>query len=366
MGNMSVQLGIITALVSMIALPIACTNRIPTSQSLVSISPNTASTGALTYVSNVQFQGQNSGSTLANTAISQLQRVGNTLYATGTPFGFMAMDISANPSHPTLLYDAKDNISQFSPTSTGLGFWDPSEEASGALTVLGNFAIMSGRFAASVVNVTGQIPIEEIRYDMPQVDSNGNESQGADAAYIWTAVVAHPTLALLYAFTQNSYLYQFTMNSAPQLAAVSRSPYSSSGTVCCVSGATVFSNVIAVAMTNKLWFFDVGSTGTLSNWIESDALQATLVATSDDHLYIYHSPQAGNITYARGIYAINSSGDADAFYPIANLYQFAVAHDNSYIYTNEDNVMMRVYSVNAGAVLHQQQKSGSFSSGVLR
>jgi hypothetical protein len=332
-------------LVAALGIFSGCTNRQNTSSFPVEFNPSQASAGSLTYMANVQFQG-------LSTDVMQMQMVGSTLFLTGTPFGFMRLDIGPNSSNaltPVLTFDAKDNMSSFSPYpgNPSLGFWDPTELASGALAIIGPFAIMSGTFGASLVNITQtNLPVEIYRYPLP--DSKGD--QGADSAFQWMGAVAHPTLPLLYAFRQQDYLLTYNVSTAsPYLTLGGQFPYTSSGTVCCVEGVTNFMGKIAIAMSSRMWFFDMESTGALDNWVESDALQATAVASSTDHLYAFHSPSAANpsgASYPRGIYAVNSSGDSDAFFPIQNVVNFAVSADNNYLFTNEDNTQIKIYQLN--------------------
>jgi hypothetical protein len=329
---------------AILCIQVACTDREATAAFPTTFNPASATTGSLQYMANIQFEG-------FTTDVDQMIMVGSTMFLTGTPFGFMRLDIgpnSANALSPTLTFDAKDNMTAFSPYpgNPSLGFWDPTELASNALAVIGPFSIMSGTFGASLVNISQtNMPVEVYRYPLPQ-----NQNQGADAAFEWNAVVAHPTLPLLYAFRQQDYMMTYNVTTtAPYLTLAGEYPYSSSGTVCCVAGGTEFMNMVALAMTTRIWFFNMGTDGSLSNWVESDALQATAIAASADHLYIYHSPSESNpngAAYPRGIYAINESGNADAYFPVENVQVFAVSQDNNYLFDNEDDTQIKIYQLN--------------------
>ena len=286
----------------------------------------------LLAVNDIQFNNQ-------PTTVLQMLVQDSSLYLTGRPFGFSKWDIGVDAENPHLTFAASTQIDRF------FGKWVVDWFPSGALAVVGPYAIMSGTVGASIVDLseTGR-PKEVRRYPDYQPQ---NDEVVSDAAYVWSALVSHPFLPVLYAFRQQDAVLTFLINGT-QLKPVLKNSYSATGgSECCANGATVFGDKVFVAFRSKLVFFDMASSGQLENPKAFLALHAVNVASTPEHLYVQHEPSAGTFEstqYPRGIYVFDKSGNNVAFLDESPL-AFAVSSDDRHLYGNMDDQSIRTFRI---------------------
>jgi hypothetical protein len=305
-------------------------------QSAVPLNPQSNITqSGLVYAASVQFNNQ-------QTTALKMQMIGGSLYMTGYPFGFARWETSQNPESPTLTFAASDNIQTFSP----MGQWVVDRYASGALGIDGQLALMSGSFGLSVVSLyQTQQPIEVARYPGVQPGQTGASS---DEAFIYTAIVPHPTLPqIFYGFRQEDFVYTVEIQQNG-LSLVNKTAYSGNGqVVCCVVGGTSFGNGVYVAFKDALAIFSAGSDGTLQNPQVFNQLQVTGIAATQRYIYVQHSPTYGlsqGQQYPRGLYVFDQNGNNVAFFPNSNDFiSFAVGPDDAHLYANIDNNSVQIY-----------------------
>lgn len=276
--------------------------------------------------------------------VSQITIKGNSLFMTGRPFGMMRADIGANAELPQKTFAVSDTID----TTFPFGKWVFDWYASGALGVLGQFVFTSGVAGTSVFNVAEtNAPVEVRRY--PRENENPNsETVVQDEAFTYRAIVAHPSLPVLYGFREQDFVYTLKLSGGPQLQLVGKDAYQDVGnTKCCVRGATLWQNKVFVAFKGSLVWFDLLPSGRLEAGTEIKALQAEAVASSPDYLFVYHNPGNANpagTNFTRGIYVFNKNGDAVAL--LNTDAPLVMAATNDYLYVNSDNTHITVYKIN--------------------
>jgi len=287
-------------------------------------------------VAEVRFQN-------ADTTVLAMTRRGNSVFLTGRPFGFMRWDVGANPESPRLTFAASDDIVNFAPK----GKWVVDWYASGAVGILGSYGFLSGTSGMSVVDISSTSnPAEVLR--IPDIDPN-SDKVGRDLAYVYKAIVPHPSLPVLYGFREQDFVYTLSAGSGG-VNITSKSAYGKSGEpVCCVRSAVIFGNRLFVAFLSRLVWFDI-SGGRLGSPGEFSELQAANVTASDNLLYVQHEPNRGQPAgygNPRGIYVFNLQGENVDFIPldvVAN--QIIVDPTDSYLYVNSNNITVDVFRIN--------------------
>jgi len=285
-------------------------------------------------------------------SVYQMLSIGTSIYLTGagnsTPsLGFAKWDILASPELPNVIFQTSQQIDSFG-NETDLK-WRPDNFASGALAIMGtSWAYMSGNAGMSVVDLSdGSHPKEKVRF--PAASKTEIEIN-RDINYVYKALVAHPSLPLLYGFKENDFQYTLAADGA-KVKILSKNPYKQAGeTVCCVTGATVFQNQIYVAFTHALWIFKLGSNGELAELTIDDNFQATGITSTPDKLYILHQPGnnvigSSGVRNPAGIYVFDAIGDQANYLPIEP-YVFTVSPNNMHLYANMDETSVAVYRIN--------------------
>lgn len=284
----------------------------------------------LQNVAEVQFQE-------SDTITLNMVTSGGSIYLTGRPFGFAKWDVSADPENPHLTFSASDRIDQFSPDPP-FGGWVVDYFASGAIGLFQNFAFTSGTAGLSVIDMrNSNFPVEVERYP------RGDNAQ--DIAYVYKAIVRHPTRPLLYGFSEQDYLYTLDVSAAPQARLLTKGAYSNAGPVCCVHGATVMNDKVYVAMRSRLRVFSFAADGSLAFVSDSTLLNPVNVVSTSRFLYVQHSPVgSGYNRKPAGIYVFTPAGEQVAYLPV-NPLVFAVSPQDSHLYTNEDDVTVQIYRI---------------------
>ncbi len=325
------------ALLALALLVSACTEPLG-SQGLTQSGASNLPAGPLIQVSAVQFGGQ-------NTAAQQMQVSNGTLYLTGTPFMFAEWNISTDPENPIETFAATNNVLAFSPDPP-FGGWVVTEFGAGALSIFGNFALTSGSYGSSVIEIgpSAQQAQEIARY--PMLDANGD--QPADVSFAFTAAVGIPGSNAMFGFTQQDGAYLINVSNPTGLnqARVSLTPYSGSGPTCCAVGATFFNSMIYLAMRSGVWPLTVSTSGVLSRTTVPgliSTLQPVNIFATSRYIYVHHEPTSnGNTSSPAGIYVFDAYGNTVSYFPIQPL-AFAVSPDDSHIYSNEDDVSVKIY-----------------------
>lgn len=304
------------------------------------INKNATSTNIsqLVQAAEVKVPNQNGDPTVAY----QLQVRGTSLFVTGRPFMFTRWEISPNPENPIKTFAAADNIQTFTP----MGAWTADYYASGGLEIAGPMAYMSGSFGLSLVNI-GNIssPVEIAR--KPPLDPTKPGVIPSDDAYMYKAIIAHPTLPIYYGFRQQDYVYTVD-TSTVALNLIRRDSYGSNGqNVCCVTSATRFGNRIYVAFRDRVVMFDMASDGKLVAAGSYNGLHAANVTSTPQYLYVQHEPISGvATTYPRGLYVFDTAGNnVDRITTGVNLLRMAVAWDDGHVYANTDNTSVKIYRI---------------------
>jgi hypothetical protein len=271
---------------------------------------------------------------------------GGSLFMTGKPMGFARLEIMQDQENPSITFSMRSQIPTFSP----MGKWIEDFYASGALAVSNQIAFMSGSVGTSVVSMVDTMhPVEVQRY--PALNPANPDAVPSDAAYIYSAMVAHPTKPLLYGFTRQDYVYTSDL-SAGKLTLIAKDAYGASAGqgVCCAMGAAAFNNQIYVGFRNRLVIFQIGSDGRLARLGESTALNATNVVATSRYLYVQHDPTYSSTTTGQpvlpqGIYVFNTSGANVAFIAAGNPKKFTVSPDDSHFYSNLDGQSVLPYRI---------------------
>ena len=333
------QLGFLTALFGM-TLQGGCTDKrtppAPAPQGLRQVSGTGSISSSLISAATVKFQNTNTET------LAMVQKTGS-LYLTGRPFGFSRWDISADAEKPTLTFAAVDQIDTFAP----VGKWVVDWYASGALGLLGTYAFLSGTAGMSVIDISStNSPREALR----KPPANPNEAQvPRDEAFVYRAIVANPSLPVLYGFREQDYVYTMQVT-GDDVQLASRDAYGSPGVnVCCVHSATIFSGMLFVAFGSKLVWFTLRQDGRLGQGGQFDLLQATNVASTDRFLYVQHSPTYGQqqgINNPRGFYVFDENGEnVDYIASNSSPKQFTVHPGDSHLYMNNDDTSIQIYRI---------------------
>lgn len=284
-------------------------------------------------VADVTFKGQ-------QTSVLSMTVQGNSLFLTGYPFGFSRWDIGAEPENPQLLGAASDRIDMFSPDPP-FGGWTVNYFGMGGLAVMGSFAYSSGLAGMSVINI-GQsaFPVEAERY--PRPTAQGDQPQ--DVAFVYETIVPHPGgQPILYGFSKSDRVYTLAV-SGQNAQVVSHMPYSSSGSVCCATGAAAFGGRIFVAMRSFLWSL-TPSGNTLQSTATITQLNPVNVVSTTRFMYVHHRPTSGGFSGLQaGIYVYDRAGQNVNFLPMDPL-TFAVHPNDTHIYANMDDLSVRIFRV---------------------
>lgn len=324
-----------SALLLLVVVLASCTDGRSSRGPVQILSVTPPPTTGLVSAASVQFGGRATDSL-------QMMIKGNSLFLTGRPFGFSRWDIGSDPESPVLTFAASDQLATFSP----MGSWVVDWYAGGAMTVYGQTAILSGTVGASVVSLADtNRPKEVQRY--PALVAN-SATIPTDPAYVYSALVAHPTKPLLYGFRQQDYLYTIDVSGGTMRLA-SRYAYGNAGeTVCCAMGATVFQGKVYVAFRDRLLIYSISEDGTLSNPEESLELNATNVVSSANRLYVQHdptkSPSSGSTSPA-GIYVFDANRNNVAFFAAGSPRKFAVSQDDRYFIANMDGTSVKIFRI---------------------
>ena len=314
----------------------ACTDgRIP-KQAPVRVTRSAPQT-RLIEAADIQFDQQ-------DTDVYQMVIKGDSLFMTGTPFGFMRWNVGANAESPELTFAAADQIDEFAP----FGKWVLDWYGSGALALMGRYAFTSGIVGTSIVDIgETHAPVEVRRHPRENEDQFADDVV-QDEAYIYRAMVAHPTKPLVYGFRQQDRAYLLNFDNRGLTLARAFNYGASGQTVCCVEGATVWNNKLVVAFRSKLLFMDIGESGDLTNPLTISTLQATNVASTARYLYVQHEPnfdQPQGISFPRGIYVFDTQGTNVAFLQADSPLKFAVTSDDSHLLANNDALQVLVYRI---------------------
>lgn len=285
------------------------------------------------------------------TRVLAMQRQGNSLYLTGYPFAFMRWDISANAEDPTITFAAKDNITNFAQINK-FGPWQVDWYGSGALTLFGSVAYLSGTVGTTVVDISEtHVPIVTQKIPVENEDPNLT-SPVQDEAFTYKAMVAHPTQPLIYGFRQQDFVYTLQVGAGGSLSLVDKAAYSATGTKCCVKAAAILGNKMYVAFRSSLVSFDVQSNGALTNPVEFNQYQAEYLAVSDNYLYVSHVASNAHPQGLRpsGIYVFDKTGANVALLTMGSEIpkQFAVSQNDTHLYANIDDVQVFIYRIGWG------------------
>lgn len=284
------------------------------------------------------------GATTANITVFQMLQKNGSIYVTGTadnnvPLGFARWDISSDPESPTPLFNIGENYTDFDK----IGRWRPDWYGSGAIGILGNYAVMSGVVGSSFISLAQPTsPVELKRY--PMIDPAKPETP-QDPEFVYRGIAMHPTQPLMYGLKESDHIVVSSI-SASGVTKIRQVPYGA-GSVCCVQGATVFGNQMFVGMRGMLRAYDLAPNGDLSLPIDIHGLQAVNVASTADLLYIQHNPSFGNAggtDKAAGIYVFDRNGDSIAFLPVEPI-RFVVSDDNTHLYANMDDTSVRIFRI---------------------
>ncbi len=277
------------------------------------------------------------------TITSQMLVKGSSLILSGKPFGFSLWDIGTNPLSPRMLYAYSDNIGAFS----SMGGWTPDYYAGGAMGILGPYVLTSGAAGASLIDTTDKGAAREL-FRYPPV--NGSEiSTPMDPYFVYRAIVPDPQEPFFYGFREQDFVASLRL-SGSGVNIETMSQYSDGGKgTCCALSATTFQGQAFVAFRSALRQFAFLGGGRIAQVSEITSLNATIVASSSDYLFIQHQAVPGN-TYPSGIYVINSAGNSVAFLPMLAI-NFTVSPDGQYFYANLDNDSITIFRLNWGVLL---------------
>lgn len=291
-------------------------------------------------IAEVQYRG-------ARTETLQMYQAGGALLLSGKPFGFSQWDVLSNPESPYLTSAMAEQINTFTDPATP---WLPDNYASGALMAVGNYVIGSGRAGATVIDTSSPSAPREVRRYPPMAPNTGSSvvipTIPSDPQYQWKGMAKHPTLPIVYGFSEQTKAYRLKMT-GPNLALETMQDYISGGTMCCVLGATNFQNKIFVAFRSHMYVYTPQADGSLGNASMITALQAVNVQATSRFLYVHHQPSAADPvvqTMPAGIYVFDAGGNNIAYINV-NPLRFTVSPTDSHIFANDDNNSIRIYKI---------------------
>jgi hypothetical protein len=268
----------------------------------------------------------------------QMVMKGSSLFLTGQSFGFSRWETGPDPENPLLTFASSVNPA---------GAWRPDWYASGGLAIYGQTAVMSGTVGASVVSLAQTtLPIEVQRYPAP---IPGSVQVPTADAYIYSALVSHPTKPILYGFRRQGAFYTIDLSQG-YLKLSDPKPYGNAGeSVCCALGAAVFQNKVYVAFRDRLLIYSIADDGSLVvPPQESTDLNATNVVASANRLYVQHEPtravSAGSSSPS-GIYVFDANRNNIAYFAAGNPRRFTVSGDDRFLYTNLDGISVKIYRI---------------------
>lgn len=318
-----------------IAALTACTDGRLARRSIEMLSTTPPPTNSLALVISYQFEGTPTDS-------YQMLMKGNSLFLTGEPFRFSRWDIGSDPARPFLTFAASRNLGTFSP----MGFWRSDWYGSGAMAIYGQTAILSGSVGSSVISLADtNNPREVQRY--PAIVP-GAVTVPSDPAYVYTALVPHPSKPILYGFRQQDYMYLIDVSQGT-LKLSQRYAYGNAGeTVCCAMAATILQNKVYVAFRDRLLVYNITDSGVLDTPQEATQLNAVNVVSSANRLYVQHDPTtapSSGSSYPAGIYVFDANGTSIGFFAAGNPRKFAVTSDDRYLYANMDGNSVKIFRI---------------------
>ncbi len=278
------------------------------------------------------------------TYADQITMHGGSLFMTGRPMGFSRLEIAQDMENPSITFTMRSQIDTFSP----IGNWIQEYYASGALAIYNQVAFMSGSKGLSVVSMSQTAtPVEVQRY--PSANTSGPIQ--ADGAYIYSAMVVHPSRPILYGFTRQDFLYTWDLAQGT-LKSMAKDAYGSNPgqAVCCAMGAAVYGNQVYVGFRDRLVIYSIGANGLLQKIGSTLALNATNVVSTSRYLYVQHEPTntsvSGGVASAQGIYVFDSNGQNVAYFAAGSPRTFAVSPDDAYLYANVDGQSVKIFKIN--------------------
>lgn len=297
----------------------ACTNR--TTKTFPQVFTDNSTQYTVQTVADFQYQGKDSTN-------YTLETFRGRMFATGTQYGIMAVDVSSTPEDPPLVLDILTRgIEPFS----SIGGWVLGFLASKATAFSGDYMITSGTQGASAIRVFGSnAPREEARF----AASTSNDPNDY-TKFQWEAAVAHPTLKRIYGFGRDN-LFEIDTTSMPNLRVVNTYAYSANGPVCCPQRAVIIGNRIFVAMRSKLWTIGIKSNGELntSDITENNSLQAVDITATSRFIYIHHrQATTGSSMLSTGMYLFTLAGQSVRYLPFDPAGKVSVAPDDSTMYS---------------------------------
>lgn len=320
-----------------------CTDSRPKTQLTREPTPPVVPNSELIYVKDVKFNN-------ATTVVNQMKVYNNSLFMTGTQFGFTRWEISPSPENPNLTFEIFTRVAVYPLPTPGLtppsaSAWTVQGQAIGALEIIGGLAFMSGAHGVSVANISDTTnPREVARVNPPPA---AGQLPVVDPRYVYEAIIHHPSRNMYYGFRKLDYIH--TVDTSNFALNVMRSDsYGAPGqTVCCVTGATRFGNRIYVAFTDRVVMFDIGSDGYLVAAGSYTGLQAVNVASTPNYLYIQHEPRANFPNDPpRALYVFDQQGNAvDRVLIPARLVKMAVSWDDGHVYANVDSQSVRIFRI---------------------
>lgn len=293
-------------------------------------------TSSAKSVASVKFQN-------ADTEVLNMVQKTGSLFLTGRPFGFSRWDVAADAENPHLTFAASDQIDTFAPN----GKWVVDWYASGGLGLLGRYAFLSGSAGMSVIDIGNtNSPREVLR--KPYADPNSDQVP-RDEGFVYKAIVASPYSSVLYGFREQDYVYTLRL-AGGDVQLTRKDAYGGDGVnVCCVRSATVFQNVVYVAFGGRLVWFFIGSDGNLEPGGETDELQAANVASTEQYLYVQHTPTYGQqqgLKNPKGIYVFDRKGDNVDYIAMNEEPRLFTVHPrDSHLYFNLDNTSIEIFRI---------------------
>ncbi len=301
-------------------------------------------TGPLIQVANVQFGG-------GTTSVYAMASAYGSLFVTGKPFWFARWDITADPENPHSTYAAyPDHLNTFSPAYGG---WVVDQFGASAIGVFGNFALTSGSFGASLLQIgpSAQNAQEVVR--LPPPDKSG---QGADPSWEFKSIAAIPNTPYVFGFTEQDGAYKIDASNPQYLSRSYLAPYSRDANnmpipVCCNTGAAVLAGKMFMAMRNRLIVLNISPSSDFTPYPTQNQppvpqimqqMQPVGVFATSRYLYVHHQPTSANTGQRPGIYVFDQNLNQVTYFPIQP-FVFAISQDDSHVYSNEDDKGVKIY-----------------------
>lgn len=205
-----------------------------------------------------------------------------------------------------------------------------------SMTKIGNYLFISsdsGLFQFDVSNPSSPTIFNRLPDSGPA---------GADvSAFQWNSMVFEPQTQQLLGFRGNQL---FTLRPSERIPRLSQLGFN----IDCGRGAAHFNGKIYVAGCSQLWVMNLQTqSGSFQASLFSRKVNARLVASTSQFLYVYHAPVAGSesVNVRAGIYVFDRSENLVKVINLPQIQSFSVSGDDRFIIANDTDARVVVFRI---------------------